>query len=363
MIMKIESVVIKEIPFQKEMDWDLVEEWADGIPVFSENNPDNPEWPKTPTFDLDLSSEGYGLVHVKDESVNPTGTAKARPGWEMATIYRDFARGLWLQKGSLDGKILTRSVPELSLITSGNEGRAVSYFTEKYGLPPSNQIVDVNIDPKKLEFLKNLHANIYMVDLSKKELTQEDILLITGNRGGLNLNKALIVRSQEIWYDWLSHEAFNEEPDEIYVPYGSGKLRDNLLTWQEKNVRLSLSNGEADPRLSASIEKLLSMSILGAEPERQDSVADKLPAPFKPFRIFDNCDSDALINFSFTGKNTGCHQVREEYLKKAFEIFQKYNVTAEPSAAAGLALYMQRYDGGKINPRHKVLIVNTGRGI
>jgi hypothetical protein len=32
----------------------------------------------------------------------------------------------------------------------------------------------------------------------------------------------------------------------------------------------------------------------------------------------------------------------------------------EPSAAAGLALYMQRYERGLVSPEKKVLIVNTG---
>ncbi|MCK4590029.1 MAG: PLP-dependent lyase/thiolase [Nanoarchaeota archaeon] len=351
------------IEFSEVMNWDLVEQWADSIPVYPENDPNNPEWKATPTFLLDLSGEGYGLVHVKDESVNPTGVAKDRPAWECASIYRDMAKSLWLRKSSIDGKISRIPVPKFSLITAGNEGRAISHIFKKYDLPPINLIIDINEPEETVNALEKLYANIVKTDLSQKELNQKDILEMTNNLGGLNLNKALHIRAQEIFYDWLVHEAFNQKPDEIYVPYGSGRLMENFLTWQEKNIRKYISDKKADPRLNLPLEHLLQISILGAEPERIDSQADKLPAYFKPFILFDDQDVSSLINLKFTGENTGVSKVKESYIIEAFKIFQKHRITAEPSAATGLALYMQRYDQSKINPKNKILIINTGKGI
>lgn len=49
-------------------------------------------------------------------------------------------------------------------------------------------------------------------------------------------------------------------------------------------------------------------------------------------------------------------------IKQAYELLSRYCDT-EPSASAGLALYLQRFDHGKVRPQDKVLVVNTGKGI
>ena len=78
--------------------------------------------------------------------------------------------------------------------------------------------------------------------------------------------------------------------------------------------------------------------------------------------MFNDNDISALGTLAFTGRDTGVYRVSEERLRQAYQILSKYCET-EPSAAAGLALYIQRYDEGKIKPGKKVLIVNTGKGI
>jgi len=359
--MTIDRIIIQELEYPEFMSWDLAEQWADGIPVFSENDPNNPEWKATPVKKLDLTADGYGIVHVKDESVNPTGTAKARPAWEMTAAHRDYGRSLIMQKQKINGSIENIHVPRFSVITAGNEGNALSHFFEKYNLPPIKMLVDITTPAEKLAKIK--HADQYMVDLSEQKLTAEDIKEASNNKGGTDITSLVGIRPQIIFYDWLVHEAFNESPDEIYVPAGSHRLFENLVTWQEKNVRLYMSDGKADQRLYIPIEKLLSMNILGAEPERIDSQAEKLPAYCKPFVLLKDNDINTLRNLSFTGEGTGVHKVREQYIKQAHDIFQKNGISAEPSGAAGLALYMQRYDEGRINQGKKVLIVNTGKGI
>jgi len=361
--MTIDTLVIKEVDYPPELSWSTVEEWADGIPTFSEDDPKNPEWDETPTSLHDLTKEGYGVVHIKDESVNPTGTAKARPAWEDTTIYRDTARSLLLQKSTINGNIPTLPVPQVTLITAGNEGHAIAHFFQKYNCPPPNLIVDINTPAARMKSLKQLRANIYAVDLSQRTLTTADIKKVSGKKNIIDLTSVISTRPQQLSYDWFSHEALNQEPDEIYVPYGSGRIVENLITWQEINTRKYLAHNKPDPRLKTPIEKLVNISILGAEPERIDSQADKLPAHFKPFRIFDDHDISALIDFSFTGRNTGVYKTKEAYIAHAHQILTEKGIAAEPSAAAGLALYMQRYDAGLTNKHQKTLIVNTGKGI
>ncbi|QQG38699.1 MAG: hypothetical protein HYS32_03800 [Candidatus Woesearchaeota archaeon] len=92
--------VVRKVEYPEVLDWGRVERWADEIPVKSENDPENPEWRATPVRELDLRGDGYGFVHVKDESdirSNPTRNIKDRPAWEIAALYRDFARALWMK--------------------------------------------------------------------------------------------------------------------------------------------------------------------------------------------------------------------------------------------------------------------------
>lgn len=303
--------IIKETAYPARMNRDLAMKWADGIPVFSENDPAHLEWMPTPTFLLDLSSEGYGVVYIKDESdsrSNPTQTIKDRLAWELATLFRDHGRGLFLRrrKGLLNGNIDSLVVPRLTYVTAGNVGRSVAYMFEKYGLPPIKLLVDQSVPPERLEILKGLYADIYMTDLSKKPLTPADIKRMTNNPNGIDITSVMTLEPQSIFYDWHVHEAFNEMPNEIYIPYGSGRLMENYLTWRTRNAR------SKDPRLRIPVEKLIDISILGSEPEMNRSIADKLTKDYNPFVIFNNSDISALQTLRFTGVNTGIYQVPEE---------------------------------------------------
>lgn len=359
--MALDVDIVQEVEYPKEMNWELIERWSDGIPMFSDNDPNNPEWRSTPVVPIDLSSEGYGLVHIKNEAdrkSNPTQTIKDRAAWELTTLFRDYARGLWLKRkaGLLNGNVNSLVIPRLSYVTAGNVGRSVSTMFKKYGLPPMKLLVNRSIPLKRLEVLKGLHADIYMTDLSGKSLTAEEIKRLTNNQEGIDITSIAVIEPNAVLYDWHVHEAFNEDPNEIYVPYGSGRLMENYLTWQIRNARAR------DPRLKIPLERLLNVSILGAEPEERKSVADKLTKDYNPFVLFDSHDISALGTLAFTGENTGVDQVPEERLEEAYELLSRYCET-EPSASAGLALYLQRFDEGKVRHNDKVLVVNTGKGI
>ena len=256
----------------------------------------------------------------------------------------------------LNGNIGSLVVPRLTYVTAGNVGRAASSMFKKHDLPPMKLLVDSSIPPERLDVLKRFHADIYMTDLSEKQLTTEEIKRLTNNEKGIDITSVMILEPWAIFYDWHVHEAFNENSNEIYLPYGSGRTMENYLTWQIRNAR------NKDPRLKIPVGKLVDTSILGAEPEKKRSMADKLTKDYNPFVIFNDQDISALGTLAFTGRNTGVYQVSEERIRQAYQILSKYCDT-EPSASTGLALYLQRYDDGKINSRNKILVVNTGKGI
>ena len=361
--MSLDRVVVKDIPYPV-LNWDLIERWADEIPVFSENDPTHPEWISTPVIPLDLSSEGYGSVYIKNEAdlkSNPTGTFKDRMAWEITALHRDYARGLMLKKKYIDGKVEELPIPRITLLTAGNAGISLSHFFEKYGLPPPKLLIGNSTSQERLNLFKKLYADIYMVDTEERSLTTEEIKRLTNNERGIDITSNLILQPELIFYDWHVHESFNESPDEIYVPYGSGRLMENYLAWQERTMRNDA--GDKDPRLKTLVRKVISMNILGATPEEKDSSANHLIADYNPFTIFDDHDVSALINLSWTGRNTGIYEVKEEKIQEAFYIMNKYGISTSASGATSLGLYLQRYEEGKVDPRKKSLVVNTGQGI
>jgi len=362
-----ERNIVKEIEYPSTLNPELVDKWGDGIPVYSEADPNSPEWKETPVVSLDLTSEGFGEVHIKNEAdrtSNPTGTIKDRAAWELATLYRDYARALYLKMraGVLSREALAQTpVPRLSVLTAGNEGTAVAECFKQYDLPPPKLIVSQGLKDQIMKSLTSLRADIYTVNLSR-ELTGEDIKILSNNKGGVDITSARAIEPSSVFYDWHVHESFSQNPNRIYVPYGSGRLMENYLVWQARTARNDIP-GQRDPRLKTSTQKVISIDILGAEPTELNSQADKLTAPFKPFLLFRDEDINTLVNLSFTGKHTGIEKVSEAEIELARQFFDQHRIDAEPSAAAGFGLYLKHYKAGLIDKSEKILIVNTGKGL
>lgn len=363
----IESTIEKEEEYPEFMNKELVEKWGDEIPVFSENDPDAPEWKKTPEKKLDLTKDGLGVVYIKDESnreSNPTGTIKDRAAWELTTLYRDYARALYLKMkaGNLSEKDLNNlKIPRFSIISSGNQSTANAEAFKKYQLPPPKVIFGKDIDQEILKKHLSLRNDVYTTDLSQK-LTPSDIKKLSNNENGVDITSTTAIEPTSVFYDWHVHEVFNGTPDEIYVPYGSGRLMENYLVWQTRSVRNNVE-GKNDPRLKAPIAKVINTNILGGEPEEYPSDADKLHAKFKPFLLLKDEDIKSLVNFSFTGKDTGVHKFSEQQIREAYDVLVSNGIEAEVSAAGGMAVYMDRFKKGLISPDKKVVIVNTGKGL
>ncbi len=358
-----ERIVVREIEHPQLMNSELLDKFC-SIPVLSENDPKNPEWIETPIVEADLSKFGYDcLVFIKneaDKNSNPTGTIKDRAAWEAATLYRDFGLRLHKYKQASDASINNNIVPRLTIISAGNFGFSFAKMFEKYGLPPVKLLLDWSISKEIVEKLKTTNTEIYLADLKKEALNPEKIKQLTNNKNGIEITSIMAIEPQAIFYDWHVHESFNFKPNEIYVPYGSGRLMENYLTWQYRTARGSI-NLYNDPRLKVPAEEVSSINILGAEPENTNSIAEKLTKSFNPFALFKDQDISALSQLLYTGPSTGVYKVSEGKILEAFSIMNHF-VDAEYSACAPLALFLQRYEERKIDPRKKVLIINTGNG-
>ncbi|MBW3005050.1 hypothetical protein KY310_04425 [Candidatus Woesearchaeota archaeon] len=161
------------------------------------------------------------------------------------------------------------------------------------------------------------------------------------------------------------NEAFNffkDKPGQVYLPYGSGELFDNYLTWQIKTARNW--HAKKDVRLKTKPDTVTQIDVLAARPLLYlTSCADKLTGlEVDGFYIPQN-DIIGAKHERKTGEETGVYNVDEQKIVEAYKILTHAGITAEPSAAAGLALFLQRHEEGISDPRKKHLIINTGRGL
>lgn len=358
---------IKRVEYDTRLTINRLEQWAK-IPHFT-NDPLNPEWSCTPLTPLDLTSLGYGVVHIKREDKNPTGTIKDRPAWEHVTLFRDMAL-LYLrmyEQGKISNtEIEQQLMPHLSVITSGNEGRALASAFAQYNLPPPNLLTGAIPIEYEAELLQ-VKANIFRTSLGGKALTRTDIIRLTNNKNGTDISGNMSLEPHKVYYDWLVHEIFNAEPTHIFLPFGSGRLMENFLYWQNRTSRNYFAK-HPDPRLQVTVDQVMAINIIAGEPMVQESAANKLTAPFKPFRIYSDEDIDFYRKSPFSGSNSTKEGVLEPYIEQAYNSMCFANIPSEPSSSTGLALYMQQYDRYRYSAKNplqsgKIVIINTGCGI
>jgi hypothetical protein len=89
-----------------------------------------------------------------------------------------------------------------------------------------------------------------------------------------------------------------------------------------------------------------------------------LTAPVKPHLILRPTEFHTGSLLRISHGETNIYSVDESYFIQAHATLEKAGIPSSPSGAAGLALYMQRFDNGDIpNDGQKRIIVNTGKGI
>ena len=329
-------------------------EILDSIHIASENDPNNPEFPPenpkfpaTPTSKLNI--DGFNNVWIKDESYNPTWTHKDRMAWEIVVTYKDFLL-------SKDKWLFTWDLPIFSIISSWSAAISIQSLLSKYKLPNLKVLVDLNIDQKIEDDLKEIWCEIYKTDLSIKKLNTQEILKLTDNKDWFDITSNEVLWPTTRFYDWLSYEIINSSPDCCFIPFWTGNLYENILNINKYEV----SRDNHDPRFFWNVNSLRNCNFIWATTNDITSrAAEKLYSPHLPFVHFDEQWINFFIKAWFCWKKSWVRLIKEEFLDEAIQIADKNNINFEASALAGLALFLEMKDD--IDPNEKVLIVSTGK--
>ena len=204
----------------------------DGLYVPSLNDPSKPEFPPRPfyeprfpasnTFRIDVP--GFTNVWLKDESTNPTGTHKARMAWEVLIKAKRY------------------NIKEVSIISSGSAAAAIQHFFNLYKVNTKLKVLmDTRISTNIKESLRQMGCEVYETDLSARSLTGKEIKELTNNKEGVDITyREILDRFNDNYYDWLSYEVLNENPDYCFVPFGTGDLFVNILIIAEREFNNSI---------------------------------------------------------------------------------------------------------------------------
>ncbi len=337
-----------------------IERIYQSIQIPSNNNPLKPEFPPKPFFTpsfpasktYKINIPGYSNVWLKDESTNPTGTHKDRFAWEVIIKYKA------LLESSRQRHF--ERLPQISIISSGGAATAVQNLFNLFNIPMSLKVLlDEKADKSIKDSLQKIGCTIYETNLSDVLLKPEEIKRITENWDGIDITyRETLDPNLDNYYDWLSYEIINEDPEYCFIPFGTGDLFINVLNIVKKEYFNSFLHNP-DPRYSGSIEKLKNCHFLGATTKNKDSMLDKLYSSFLP--TFDEYLKfiKELTSYSCIGGKTSIKQIQESFVKDAIQIATEQNITFEPSGIAGIALLLQVK--GHVPTDSKILIVNTGK--
>jgi hypothetical protein len=246
------------------------------------------------------------------------------------------------------------------MISSGGAATAIQNLFNLFGIPMSLKVLlDFNTSDEIKTSLTKLGCTIYETDLSEKLLQPEDIKLATENLDGIDITyRETLDPNLDNYYDWLSYEIINQEPDYCFIPFGTGDLFINILNIVKKEYFNSFLHNP-DPRFTGSIEKLKQCNYIGSTTQDKNTVLDKLYSSFLPTYSEYIKFINELISYSCVGKKTSIKYLEQDFVERAIEIGNNEGLNFEPSGLAGLAMFLQIKEN--IPPDSKILIVNTGK--
>lgn len=246
----------------------------------------------------------------------------------------------------------------MSIISSGSAAFSIQSYFKKYNLPNLKALIDIGINKRIEQSLKNIGCEIYKTNLRKRELSWKDILKITKNINGIDITSLTShwsIDQATSFYDTLSYEILNNSPDYCFIPFGSGNLYENILSVNITEIK----KDDHDKRFFGDVNKLKKCNFIGATTNNPKSKADKLYSAHSPFRNFNEHIIRLYKYAGYCGPESNLHIIQEKFLDVAMKIANSQGINCEPSGIAGLALMLQMKD--KIPKNKKILIINTGK--
>lgn len=307
----------------------------------------HPSFPASAHFKLNI--ENYTNVWLKDESVNYTGIHKDRLAWEVYLFYKNKIKDALKSEKNL-------RIQKLSILSFGNAALSIQYLLNHFGLPALKVLYDETIiDPIIQQALIYSGCELYSHDLDSKELDSYDILSLTKNEDGIDLTYGGEL-DKFSFYDWLSYEVLNLNPQFCFMPFGSGELFKNILEINQREI----NNKKISKRFFGNKEILGNCCFVGARAKSKDT---KMKMLYAKFNKFSQEDFQYYFNHGACSKLSRVEYVNEEggYLKEAINIANDNHIICEPSGIAGLAMFLQLKDELGIKKDDKIVIINTGK--
>lgn len=338
-------------------DFDSLRRIHDGITVASEDDPNKPEFPPfsprfpaTPTKKVFVPQLGRP-ISVKDESHNLTGSHKDRMAWEIVVHYKTIIKDL------LDPSANSPTIPTASIISNGSAAFAIQIMMRCYGLPDLKVLVDQKTDKNIVAKLRRMGCDVFIHDLSQKELHPSDVLELTENPDGLDFtSRDLVDPNRRTYYDWLAYEILNCGAKHIFIPVGTGDLFVNVLTV----LRDELTGVTKDRRLDGGAQTIEDVQLYGATSNDWKTKMDKLWAEFRPTLDEARRVCGEVVDAGLCGPKSRVYDVEERFVKGALETARSGWVQCDESGIAGLALLLQLSQEDVFPENEEILVVNTG---
>lgn len=177
-------------------------------------------------------------------------------------------------------------------------------------------------------------------------------------RNSFLYNKETLDPNHDNYYDWLSHEILNQQPEYCFIPFGTGDLFIHVMNIVKKEYFNHFLR-KHDPCFSGDVENLKKCHFIGAISRNPETMLDKLYSIFLPsYKSYKKFISE-LYDHACLGYKTGIHEVNKKYVYETMDIAQAQNINFETSGIAVLALLNQMRD--EIPANERILIVNTGK--
>lgn len=308
---------------------------------------DNPKFPATETIKLSINGKD---VWIKDESSNPTGTHKDRMAWEVLLYYKRKIQSILNTHGD------DFQIPQLSMISSGSSAIAIQSLLNYFGLPPLKVLIRNGFKQEIYNCLNAEGCELYIKDLTIKELDAREVLRETENLNGIEVSfRDAIDPTQVAYYDWMSYEILNVEPSVVIVPFGSGELFTNILNVSRNEVVF----GKNDSRFLGTASIIRRCKFFGITTSNPNSKYFKLCSYFFNVNKFNTEQMSLYKRLDVCHPESRVVDLSDDFFDEAKDLLSRFGVKAEDSSVAGLAFYLENQQ--KFDNERKVLIVNTGR--
>jgi hypothetical protein len=334
--------IIAAIPIPKNRD-------DPKLPIFP---PNSPRYPATPSRRLERNK--YILI-IKYESYNSTGSHKDRWAWEKLLSYRKSIQNEIDNLPKSGGSVEIRP---FSMISAGSAAFALQSLFRLYDLPPLRVVMDAErTDAAVRAKLESVGAKIFLTDLDERELSEADILSITDNKFGKDITtRDANTPENEMFYDWLVCEILTQKPTYIFVPFGTGDLFVNIITFIEAEARKK----QRSKRLVDAAEDIRGIHVLGATAKERTTLMDKLYAKHRPPEEAIHAKVRALVASEVLGAKSGVFPITDKVADQGLRFAQANGLNTELSGIAGLGLLFEQERQLGLKPEDRVVVVNTG---